>query len=218
MELTRAEFIRRIGASVAVGAVACLGMTGAAEPWQRTATGLAGADSPDHIWLTAARFVRLCHIDQAGVRRLLRRMPQLARTACPVSGETPLAGAAHMCRPDIARLLLAAGAPLTPHAAAMLGQLHTVRSMLDREPVLALAPGAHGIPLLYHAALSGKVQLLAAIADCEPRQDYTAALHAAAWRSHLPAARWLLGRGADPQALVLRRERRTLHRLTAAAA
>jgi hypothetical protein len=56
-----------------------------------------------------------------------------------------------MHRRDIAELLLAHGARLDVFAAAMLGDLDTVRAALDAHPEMREAKGPHGLPLAAHA-------------------------------------------------------------------
>jgi hypothetical protein len=61
-----------------------------------------------------------------------------------------------MGRRDIALYLLAHGARFDIFAAAMLGQLDIVRTVLAGQPELRNTRGAHGIPLLVHAQMGGE--------------------------------------------------------------
>ena len=56
-----------------------------------------------------------------------------------------------MGRRDIAELLLGFGARLDVFAAAMLGEVEIVRSILAAQPETRDARGPHGIPLRAHA-------------------------------------------------------------------
>ena len=103
-------------------------------------------------------FVRNAHGDLAEVTRLLTREPALVNAAWDWGGgdwETGLGAAAHMGRRDIATFLLDRGARMDLFAAAMLGELEIVRSILTAFPQLRDVPGPHGIPLLAHAEAGG---------------------------------------------------------------
>jgi hypothetical protein len=218
MEISRSAFLRYIAGGAAAGAAALAGVR-LAQPEPafdleaRMAEGMARLHPPvDPV--VAARFVRLAHRDAEGVRAELARDRELANCACPVTGEAPMAAAAHMGRPDIVQSLLASKADLTVHGAVVYGWKEMAEILLREEPAGAPRAGAHGIPLLYHAALTGDVELAEMVAAAGD-ESYTAALHAAAWRGHDKLAGWLLARGADPSGVTLRRERRTLVRLGA---
>jgi hypothetical protein len=104
-------------------------------------------------------FVSKAHGDLDAVRELLEREPALLNAAWDWGGgdwETGLGAAAHMGRRDIALVLLERGARMDIFAAAMLGEVETVRAMLAAHPALRDAPGPHGIPLLAHAQAGGK--------------------------------------------------------------
>lgn len=103
-------------------------------------------------------FVAQAHGDLDRVAELLQQEPKLVNAAWDWGGgdwETCLGAAAHMGRKDIARHLLAHGARLDLFAAAMLGELETVRATLTAFPEALHVPGPHGIPLLAHAKAGG---------------------------------------------------------------
>jgi hypothetical protein len=103
-------------------------------------------------------FVQAAHSDPDATRRMLDEQPRLIRATWDWGGgdfETALGGAAHMGRRDIAALLIERGANFDLFAAAMLGELVLVRSILDAHPALAKVPGPHGIPLIAHAKAGG---------------------------------------------------------------
>jgi len=101
-----------------------------------------------------AEFVGVCHRDLDRATELLDREPALIRAAHDWGGgdfETGLGAAAHTGRKPIARLLLDRGAPMDLFAAAMLGELGVVRSVIEGMPEQARALGPHGISLMRHA-------------------------------------------------------------------
>jgi hypothetical protein len=105
------------------------------------------------------RTVSTAHGDLDAVRSLLDQEPALVNAAWDWGGgdwETPLGAAAHMGRRDIAEFLLDRGARLDLFAAAMLGEIEIVRSILTAFPELRDARGPHGIPLVEHARKGGE--------------------------------------------------------------
>lgn len=103
-------------------------------------------------------FVGAAHKDLEKVQELLETEPGLLHAAMNWGGEdweTALGAAAHVGRKDIALWLLSRGARLDLFAAAMLGELEVVRSVLERHPGQLHAKGPHGISLLQHALIGG---------------------------------------------------------------
>ena len=149
-------------------------------------------------------FVGSAHGDVERVRELLAEYPELY-DATAAWGETALGAAAHSGRREIAEVLLAAGAPLDLCAAAMLGRIEEVATMLDLDPAQARATGAHGIPVLSHATLGGQREvaelLVARGADPNAGAGGSPPLHGAVRASDAGLVRWLLERGADAGAL-----------------
>jgi hypothetical protein len=104
-------------------------------------------------------FVSKAHGDLDEVQRMLAEEPALVTAAWDWGGgdfETGLGAAAHMGNRPIALFLLESGASLDLFAAAMLGYVDVVASMLAAHPELRDAKGAHGIPLLVHARQGGE--------------------------------------------------------------
>jgi len=104
-------------------------------------------------------FVIAGHGDLAKVEEMLKQEPRLINATWDWGGgdfETALGGAAHVGRPDIARLLLAHGARLDLFAATMLGGLEIVKAALTVFPDAIHVPGPHGISLIAHAKAGGK--------------------------------------------------------------
>lgn len=118
------------------------------------ATPLADAFQNGHRDLVALLVVGLAHSDLGSVASALERDATLANATVDWGNgdwESALGAAAHMHRRDIAELLLAHGARLDVFAAAMLGDVDTVRAVLDAHPEMRDAKGPHGIPLAAHA-------------------------------------------------------------------
>lgn len=142
-------------------------------------------------------FVLAAHVDFTKVQMLLAAEPQLLNARYLELDESALEAASHMGHRPIAEYLLAQGAPLTICAAAMLGQIDDVAAFLDRDPILANVKGAHGIPLIYHAALSGNTELTELLLSFGGGEGLTNSLHAAVKQGHVEMTRWLLARGAN---------------------
>ena len=80
-------------------------------------------------------------------------------------------------------------------ALAMLGRTEDVRSILADHPEQSNARGAHGIPIMYHAALSGNVTLAELLKNAGCSEGYNSALHGAIAFRHLEMVVWLLANG-----------------------
>jgi hypothetical protein len=105
------------------------------------------------------RFVCVSHGDIVQVRAMLADEPRLSNATWDWGGgdfETAIGAAAHTGQADIAVLLLDHGARLDLFAAAMLGEIEVVRTMITAFPAMRNATGAHGIPLIIHARLGGE--------------------------------------------------------------
>jgi hypothetical protein len=116
-------------------------------------------------------FVGKAHGNLDRVRELLEQEPALVNAAWDWGEgdwETGLGAASHMGNRPIALYLLERGARMDIFAAAMLGEVEIVRSLLQAFPQMREFPGPHGIPLLSHAQKGGEaatsvVQLLEAV-------------------------------------------------------
>ncbi|HEY6102811.1 MAG TPA: ankyrin repeat domain-containing protein [bacterium] len=143
-------------------------------------------------------FVIAGHGDLPTVRSMLAMHPELLNAANewqPGDTETALQAAAHVGDAAVARFLLAQGAPMDICTAAMLGQRMAVEYLLDEDPSRIHARGAHGIPLLVHAALSGNVELASGLVRRGVTEGMDAALSNAVSGGHLALAAWLLESG-----------------------
>ncbi|MCS7057380.1 MAG: ankyrin repeat domain-containing protein [Meiothermus sp.] len=144
-------------------------------------------------------FVVAAHGDLEGVRRMLEEEPELLHQAHewgPGDRETAIQAAAHTGQRAIAEYLLAKGALLEVPTAAMLGDVPQVERMLSQDPGLVRCRGAHGIPLLPHAALSGRPEMLALVWARGAREGVEQALRLAVLGNRVEAVRWLLEKAA----------------------
>jgi uncharacterized protein len=92
----------------------------------------------------------------------------------------------------VAEFLLEQGEPLEICTAAMLGRTDDVAHALDEEPGLINARGAHAIPLMAHAALSGNVALTRMLAERGAHEGISMALSNAVSKDHFELSKWLL--------------------------
>jgi ankyrin repeat protein len=160
---------------------------------------------PEHIVQTTQEptpelietFVLAAHGNLARVQELLPQHPALLNAVWARTDEDALAAAAHTGQRAIAEYLLSAGAPLTICAAAMLGVIEQVAAFVRDDPSLASARGAHGIPLLAHAAMSGRTDIADLLVAHGGGEGVDSALHGAVAFGHTAMTEWLLARGAD---------------------
>jgi ankyrin repeat protein len=83
---------------------------------------------------------------------------------------------------------------------AMLGREQQVKTLLKRDASLANARGAHGIGVLFHAAMGGNMEIMNALRDAGCNEGYNFALHGAVNFRHEPVIKWLLQNGVTDQA------------------
>jgi hypothetical protein len=103
-------------------------------------------------------FVGSAHGDLERVKVRLEEEPRLVHATFDWGGgdwETGLGAAAHMGNRSIGLYLLERGARMDIFAAAMLGYLDVVMSILEFQPSAGAALGPHGIPLIAHANAGG---------------------------------------------------------------
>jgi hypothetical protein len=133
-------------------------------------------------------FVIAAHGDVDKVKTMLAAQPALLNLAHPWSetdSETAIQAASQVGNVALAEFLLAQGAPLAIYTAAMLGRRDDVTRLLAADPGLAKARGAHGIPLLPHAAMSGDVALVSALHAAGATDGASSALVFAVARRHV---------------------------------
>jgi len=141
-----------------------------------------------------------------GVRLLVEAEPELL-TALSPTGLSPVLFATYYRRPEITRLLIAAGAPLSVFEAAATGELTALRTHLDTRPELLNAVSPDGFSLLGLAAFFGQeevaAELLSRGADVNRASEnamQVQPLHSAAAGDHTALALRLLSAGADVNA------------------
>jgi ankyrin repeat protein len=145
-------------------------------------------------------FVIAGHGNLEQVRTMLADNPALLNAAYEWRAgdyEMAIQGAAHVGNVAIATYLLEQGAPLDICTAAMLGRSADVERFIQADPRQVEASGAHGIPLLTHAALSGKLDLVQWLVQAGAHTGMAAALHNAVSQANEAMVRWLLENG-DP--------------------
>jgi uncharacterized protein len=111
--------------------------------------------------------------------------------------EDGLGAAAHVGNRPIAEFFLEQGVPISICAAAMLGRTDEVAAFIRADAAQANARGAHQIPILFHAALSGQTDLTTLLLDAGCNEGFDDALHAAIMRGHPDMVNWLLEHGAS---------------------
>jgi hypothetical protein len=118
----------------------------------------------------AREMVGASHANLPKVTELVGLHPTLAKASWDWGfgdWETALGAASHMGNKEIARFLLAKGAPPTIFSAAMLGQLDVVKAIVAANPGVEQFKGPHGIPLIAHAKAGGE-PAVAVVAFLEP--------------------------------------------------
>lgn len=150
---------------------------------------------------TVKAFVLAAHGDLDTVRSMLTENPELLNVEYDWGAmggpETPIGAAAHVGNRAIAEFLLQQGAPSNICVAAMLGRLDEVKAELDQNPALANAQGAHGIPVMFHAAMSGNIKIAELLLAAGCKEGFNSALHGAINFGHLNMVDWLLTHGVS---------------------
>jgi len=145
-------------------------------------------------------FVGVSHGDLKRFKELLAKYPSLA-TVTASWGETPIEAAAQTVQREMIELLLEAGAPLDICTASVMGMEELVKAMLEDDPALKDATGAHGIPVMYFPIVAGYQSiaevLLSAGADVNAGEGGNAPLHGAAMFGRTQMAKWLIDNGAN---------------------
>jgi ankyrin repeat protein len=164
--------------------------------------------SPDFI----REYVIAAHFNLEKVKATLAEHPELLTAAFqwgPDDFEDGLGAASHVGNRAIAEYYLEQGVPLTICAAAMLGRTDDVRAFLDADPTLANATGAHKIPVMFHAAMSGKTEIADLLVERGGGEGISFSIHGAISHGHLDMTRWLLEHGAKDNLGILNYEQKT---------
>ena len=143
------------------------------------------------------QFVIAAHFNLARVKELYEQHLELLNVKWEKFDESALAAASHTGQRAIADYLLAQGAPMVICTAAMLGDAATVTSFLRDDPGLANARGAHGIPIMFHAAMSGRTEVTELLMEHGGGEGIDSALHGAIMYGHTTMVKWLLAHGAN---------------------
>src|SRR5258706_6089668 len=145
-------------------------------------------------------FVTASHFDLNKVKTMLAGQPDLLLVEYDwgqMGGlENGIGAAAHVGNRDIAEFFLAQGVPPNICVMAMLGRTEAVRDMLAQNPALANARGAHGITVMFHAAMSGVIDIAELLKNTGCNEGYSYALHGAIAFGHEKMVAWLLTNGA----------------------
>lgn len=105
------------------------------------------------------QFVLEAHRSLEKVQELLEQEPKLLHARWDWGGgdwESAIEAAAHTGQREIAEFLLGKGARINIFVAAMLGELDLVKAIVKVQPEALTSTGAHGIPLMRHAAMGGE--------------------------------------------------------------
>jgi uncharacterized protein len=145
-------------------------------------------------------FVIAAHGNLPRIREMLVVRPDLVNEIYYWSEndpETAIQAAAQSGSAQVAEYLLAHGARVDICTAAMLGRKGTVEEMLDQDPSLISARGAHGISLMAHAAWSNNVNLAKMLYERGATTGSSHALGNAVTKGNVQMARWLI-QNANP--------------------
>lgn len=144
-------------------------------------------------------FVLASHGNLDAVKSMLAEHPELLTVRFewnPGDYEDGLGAASHVGNRPIAEFFLSKGVPTNVCTAAMLGNYDEVKGFLDQDPSLANARGAHGITLMFHASMSGNLEILKLLKERGCTEGYSDALHGAISYDYPDLVAWLLDNGA----------------------
>lgn len=140
-------------------------------------------------------FIVAAHGNLPRVREMLILHPGLLNARhywTKTDSETAIQAAAQTGSVPVVEYLLERGAALEITTAAMLGRKADVERLLNEDPKAIDARGAHGIPLMPHAAMSGNVELAKMLYARGATTSTSHALSNAVMHGDARMARWLL--------------------------
>jgi len=172
-------------------------------------------------------FVIAGHGNLEKVRKMLEQNPELLNASYAWSEtehETAIQGAAQVGSATVATYLLERGAPLEICTAAMLGRRDEVERRISDRSDSINSKGAHGIPLLPHAAWSGDLELVQFLFQNGAKEGASSALHNAVTRGYHDLVVWLVEnaapdlnsknfQGKTPLSVAIERNQETLAQL-----
>jgi len=157
-------------------------------------------------------FVIASHSDLDKVKAMLAATPALLNAKYawgPNDFEDGLGAASHVGNRPLAEFFLSQGVPLNICTAAMLGRLEDVSVFLRLDPSLANAHGAHGIPVMFFAAMGGSTIIAAMLQGSGCTEGFAFALHGAINFGQKDMVRWLIDHGAKDDLQVLNYQQKT---------
>ena len=140
-------------------------------------------------------FVIAGHGNLEKIRKMLAKKPDLLNAAyawTETDHETAIQGAAQVGSVPVATYLLEKGTLLEICTAAMLGRKEEVEKRIREDPKNINSTGAHGIPLLPHAAWSGDLELVQYLFRNGAKTGSSSALHNAVMRGYHDLVVWLV--------------------------
>ena len=144
---------------------------------------------------TVREFVIAGHANLAQVKQMLDEMPSLLNMSYQWGEndwESAIQAASHLGNVSIVEYLLSKGAPLEIYTAAMLGRIADIEALLATDASLIKQTGAHGIPILAHAAFNGDVELFSYLISRGAEGGISYALHNAVVSGHVHLGKWIL--------------------------
>jgi hypothetical protein len=142
-------------------------------------------------------FVMPCHFSIEKAGEILKQDRRVLNSRVYSTDEAGIEAASHTGAVPVAQWLLGNGAPYTLHCSVMMGHVPAARGFFELDREQARRPGAHGIPLMFHAAISGSIEMAELLEEYGGGQDYSWALCGAAGWIWPEMTEWMLARGAD---------------------
>ena len=154
------------------------------------------AIAPDLI----KKIVGSSHSNLKEVTRLLKEQPHLVNGTWDWGGgdfETPLGAASHMGRKDIAKLLIDRGARKDLFYYAMVGNMTVLCAAISDDEGVVHVPGPHGLSMIYHAAISGNVDLTTYLKSLGGKVNNGTLNAAVQYSGSYEMTEWVLDNGAS---------------------
>ena len=207
-DASRRSFLRKFG--LAALALPVVGSIASAQEDQMAvkefessgSADLGGSFSVDPEWEAAnqeliSSFVLPCHFSIEKASEALKKDRRVVNARVYSTDEAGIEAASHTGAIPVAQWLLGNGAPYTVHCSVMMGHLPAARAFFQQDAAQAKRPGAHGIPMMFHAAISGSMEMTELLEEFGGGQDYSWALCGAAGWAWPELTERMLQRGAD---------------------